>query len=67
MMSFIICILHPFFDTLIKSGRMVWEGLVTCMQQGENKYIQNFGWEICGRGDHLGDIGISGKIILWRN
>jgi hypothetical protein len=45
-------------------GDQVMESEVGGMHGGDEKFIQNFGWQNLKGRDHLEDLGIDGKIIL---
>jgi len=52
----------PKIVRVIKSRRMRWAGHVACMRGGE--VYTGFWWGNPREGDHLGDPGIDGRIIL---
>jgi hypothetical protein len=47
---------------VIKSRRMIWAGHVARM--GQREMHTGFWWEDLREGDHLGDPGVDGRIIL---
>jgi hypothetical protein len=49
---------------VIKSRRMRWTGHVACM--GEREMHTEFWWGNLREGDHLGDPGVGGRILLQR-
>jgi len=57
-----ICTPHPILCGVIKLRRMRWAGHVACM--GEERGCIGFCWGNQSEGDHWGDLGIDGWIIL---
>jgi hypothetical protein len=47
---------------VIKSRRVRWSRLVTCLV--ENWNVMGFCWGNLKKGDHMGDLVIDGRIIL---
>ena len=47
---------------VIKSGRMKWKGHVACI--GDRRGVYTVWWANLKEGDHLGDPGVNGRIIL---
>jgi hypothetical protein len=52
----------PYIIRVIKSRRMIWAGMLHVW--GKIEVHTGFWWEDLRKGDHLGDPGVEGKILL---